>query len=176
MAKEEEKIKLQEVQQPIVIEQRKETIGWIGYIQRPLNVRMQTRDRYLDGVIATKETQTIPSGTTTEIDWYTYTKTGDYGFTAWITNWVTIPENWTYMIIASFEWLENITTASVTHRVNIDTSVLYLQTISYDINLNEHKLFWLVNLQRWEVVNCDSYQLEWADKDIRVRLSITKLS
>ena len=75
MVKTEPKIELQKVQQPIVVEQRKETIGWIGYTQRPIDARTQTRNRYLDSVRATT-TQQIPiplwNWERTDVTWYTY--------------------------------------------------------------------------------------------------------
>lgn len=50
MVKTEPKIELQKVQQPIMVEQRQETIGWVWYTQRPLDARTQTKNRYLDSV------------------------------------------------------------------------------------------------------------------------------
>lgn len=172
----EPKIELQEVQQPIVIEQRKETIGWIGYTQRPIDAKMQTRNRYLDSVRAVQTEQDIAATTDTEITWYTYTKTGNYDFTRWSTDSIIVPENWTYMIIADYQRTETMTVWETIHWVKLDWNNLYSQNVFNVTATNTYTLSWVENLTKWQEITINVFHIESEARKVKIKLSLTKLS
>lgn len=173
--------KLQEVQQSIKVEERQETIGWIGYTQRPINARTQTRNMYLDS-IKWESDQQIPvpswSWEWADVEWYTYTKIGNYDFTRWNTDRIVIPSTWTYMIIARFiindlYWDLGLTNYKITKNGNYLLADWRLAMTSFE-SLN---ITWIENLSKWDIIkmkiNIDS---EANIRTIKSILSITKLS
>lgn len=170
MATEKPELKLQEVQQPMMVEQRQETIGWIGYTQRPLNARTQTRNRYLDWVSARKNFQIIPASTPTKLTWFTYTKTGNYPWDK--VDWeFFIAESGTYLLLFTANWDTVTTNPSLLRIMDKDSVVDWISTFDY-FNISV-----ILNLNKWNHLYFEIINEDWTSNTLdNIRISLTKLS
>jgi len=173
MTTEKPELKLQEVQQPMMVEQRQETIGWIGYTQRPINARTQTRNRYLDTTVFVSDI-TIPWNTLYDIPSYTKTTL------SWNLNWrlssspwkIIIPVSWTYMVqwwlfISKYLWTDPIT--------------IYVDGITSYNNVEAKRwttipILFIKNFNKWDdiYISIDNSDIE--DIEAVITLNIIKLS
>lgn len=179
MVKTEPKIELQKVQQPIVVEQRQESISSVWYTQRPLDARTQTRNRYLDSVICSDKYRSFASSSNpTIIPEFTYEKVGKLPFDK--TNWeVYIAEDWTYFINAwAIVWAATVTnwTRVLVLYVNWDVVQLDYQVtppanISVRLSIVEY-----FNLNKWDIITIWVSQSSTETVDVSTRLKTFKTS
>lgn len=167
---------IQPVQQAIERPQKQFNSQDIGYTQRAIDSKTQTRGRYLDGIRALQSDQDISTTTDTEITWYTYTKTGKFDFTRWSTDSIIVPENWTYMIIADFQWTEVMAVWETIHWVKLDWANLYSQNVFNVTATNTYTLSWVENLTKWEEITVNVFHIESEARKVKIKISLTKLS
>lgn len=172
-----DKTKYQVVQKPVPVEQKVFDRDSVWRTDRPINARTQVNNRYLDWVVASVDTISIQDITPTTIDWYSYTVTGKYDFVAWNTDRIVIPQDWTYQIIVNFEWLSIMTIWWCIYSVNLNWSYLYWSApAAAPSAFTTIQFVWVENLSRWDYLQTQVTQFEWSNKNIKVKISLIKLS
>lgn len=182
MAKEE--IKLQSVQQPIEIEQRQETIAWIGYTQRAINAKTQTRN-YTTNYCRVSANKTIASWTSfLDINDNIVTFSVWYSDLLWTpdftSHWIVrIPDNWLYVVTAKLYLWSKTWSSNPTIWRKIEEfggRSWYEYQLSWNWTFTQEKIITFTEyFNTWEKLMPKIFQNNWDNSSAVVEMMLVKI-